>query len=145
MRAAFPDAARSSSVRRFAMRSPSLEVGSCAGALLLVVLRAGAGALLLVALRAGAGGVLPAVLRAAAGAVLALVLRADAAVVLALVFRADAAVVLRAVLPAASEPSVDLAVIAAFFQHPMGIDARRHSLVSAGVHHPSEVKMPRIK
>jgi len=60
VRAAFPDAARSSSVRRFAMRSPSLEVGSCAGALLLVVLRAGAGALLLVALRAGAGGVLPA-------------------------------------------------------------------------------------
>jgi hypothetical protein len=95
-----------------------------------VVLRARAGAVLLVALRAGAGGVLPAVLRTAAGAVLALVLRADPAVVL------------RAVLPAASEPSVDLAVIAAFFQHPMGIDARRLLLVRAGVHHPSEVKMP---
>jgi hypothetical protein len=45
--------------------------------------------------------------------------------------RADAAAVLRAGFRAASERSVDLAVIAAFFQHPMGSDARRFSLVSA--------------
>ena len=127
---------------RFAMRSPSLEVGSCAGAVLLVVLRAGVGAVLLVVLRAGVGAVLLVVLRAGAGAVLPAALRAAAGAVLALVLRADAAVDLRAVLPAASEPSVDLAVIAAFFQHPMGIDARRLSLISAGLHHPPEVKMP---